>query len=108
MLGAGGMNPKQMAQAMKAMGIKQREISAKEVVIRRGDGDIVISNPQVIEVDMKGVKTYQIMGEISERTGISDDDIRMVAEQAGVDEAAAKTALENASGDIAEAIMGLK
>lgn len=52
----GGVNPKQMAQAMKAMGIKQKEISADEVVIKRGDGDIVISNPKVIEVEMQGVK----------------------------------------------------
>ena len=104
-----GVNPKQMAQAMKAMGIKQREISADEVIIKKSDGNIVISNPQVVEIDMKGTKTFQIMGDISEQSGgISDDDVKMVAEQAGVDEAAAKEALEKADGDIAEAIMGLK
>jgi nascent polypeptide-associated complex subunit alpha len=102
-----GMNPKQMAQAMKAMGIKQREIDATEVVIKTADGELVVSNPQVIEIDMKGVKTFQVMGEISERSGISEEDIKMVAEQAGVDEAKAKGALEESGGDIAEAIMKL-
>lgn len=102
------MDPKQMAQAMKAMGIKQKEISADEVVIRRGGGDIVISNPKVIEVDMKGIKTYQIMGEVSERSGTSDEDVKLVAEQAGVSEAKAREALEKSGGDIAKAIMGLK
>jgi len=104
----GGVNPKQMAQAMKAMGIKQKEISADEVIIKRGGGDIVISNPKVIEVEMQGVKTYQIMGDVSERSRVGGEDVKMVAEQAGVSEAKAREALEQSGGDIAKAIMGLK
>jgi len=102
-----GVNPKQMAQAMKAMGIKQKEIDAEEVVIKTRSGEIVVSSPQVIEIDMKGVKTYQVMGDISERATISKGDVVMVAEQAGVSEEKARTALEQAEGDIAKAIMGL-
>ena len=107
MLGAGGMNPKQMAQAMKAMGIKQKEISADEVVIKTGAGEIVISSPKVIEVEMQGVKTYQVMGEVSERAGISEEDIGMVMEKSGAGKAEARAALERAGGDIAQAIMEL-
>ena len=103
-----GMNPKQMAQAMKAMGIKQKEIDAEEVVIKTHGGEIVVSSPQVIEIDMKGVKSYQVMGEVSERAVLSDDDVKMVAEQAGVGGEEARKALEEADGDIAKAILGLK
>lgn len=102
-----GVNPKQMAQAMKAMGIKQKEIDADEVVIRGGDREIVISSPQVIEIDMKGVKTFQVMGEIEERAAIPEGDVKMVAGQAGVSEEKAREALKKSDGDIAKAIMGL-
>ena len=104
-----GMNPKQMAQAMKAMGIKQKELNADEVVIKTGDTEIVVTNPKVIEVNMQGVRTFQVMGDISERgAGASEDDVKMVMEQAGVDEEKAKAALEKSNGDIAEAIMALQ
>lgn len=103
-----GVNPKQMAQAMKAMGIKQKEVEADEVVIRGGGREIVISSPQVIEIDMKGVKTFQVMGEISERAAISEEDVEMVAAQAGVSSEKAREALGKSNGDIAKAIMGLK
>ncbi|MFC2175012.1 nascent polypeptide-associated complex protein [archaeon] len=104
-----GMNPKQMAQAMKAMGIKQKEINADEVVIKVGDKDIVVTNPKVVEVEMQGTKTYQVMGDVSERaSGPSGDDVKMVMEQASVDEAKAREALEKSGGDIAEAIMALQ
>jgi len=49
-----GMNPKQMAQAMKAMGIKQKEIAADKVVIKKADGNIVISNGSFVR--MPGMK----------------------------------------------------
>lgn len=97
-----------MAQAMKAMGIKQKEIAASEVVIKAEGREIVVSNPQVIEIDMKGVKTFQVMGEISERGVLPEEDVGMVAEQAGVDKQKAREALKKSGGDIAKAIMGLK
>ncbi|MCK4327225.1 MAG: nascent polypeptide-associated complex protein [Candidatus Diapherotrites archaeon] len=104
-----GMDPRKMAQAMKAMGIKQKEINADEVVIKAEGREIVVSNPKVIEIDMQGTKTFQVMGDISERgIGPSEEDVKMVMEQAGADEEKARAALEKSSGDIAEAIMALK
>lgn len=101
-------NMRDAAKMMRAMGIKQKEIDADEVVIKTADKELVISNPKVIEVDMKGMKTYQIMGDITEKeTGPSEDDVKMVMEQANVDEAKAKEALKKADGDIAQAIMDL-
>ena len=106
-----GMNPKQMQQAMKKMGIKQVDIDATEVIIKTPSKTIVILNPQVSKIDMMGQQTYQISGEESEQAIkplISEEDIKMVSEQAGVDETKAKEALEGSDGDLAKAITELK
>ncbi len=103
-----GMNPKQMAQAMKAMGIKQKELNAEEVIIKTADKELVITSPKVVEIEMQGITTYQVVGNIEERNaGVNPDDVKMVAEQANVDTEKAKAALEKANGDIAQAIMEL-
>jgi nascent polypeptide-associated complex subunit alpha len=105
-----GMNPKQMEAAMKAMGIKSRPVDAREVVIKLDGKEIVISNPQVTEIDMKGMKTFQVMGDVKERASRSytDADVNMVMTQAGVSEKEARDALEKHGGDIAEAILELQ
>jgi len=107
------MNPRQMRQAMKRLGIQQEEIDAKEVIIRLQDKEIIISNPSVSKVNMMGQETYQIVGEehersLSTRPEISDEDIDTVAEQTGASKEEAKEAIEEANGDLAEAIMKLK
>lgn len=108
-----GMNPRAMKQAMKKLGIKQEEIEATEVIIRTADKELVILNPSVSKVNMMGQETFQIAGEVKERglssePDINEDDIKTVMEQAGVDEAKAKEAIEKADGDLAKAIMDLK
>lgn len=104
----GGIDPKLMKQAMKRMGIKQEEIRASEVIIKTADKNIVIRNPQVAKVNMMGQDTFQISGDITETSGISEDDVKTVAEQAGVSEEKARAALEESKGDLAEAILKLK
>lgn len=108
-----GMNPRKMQQAMKKMGISQQEIDASQVIIRCPDKEIIIDNPSVAKVDMMGQQTFQVSGEISERAlsttpEISKDDIMTVSEQAEVSEEDAQKAIEEANGDLAEAIMKLK
>lgn len=108
-----GMNPRQMKQAMRKLGIQQQEIDAKEVIIRLEDKEIVISNPNVSKVNMMGQDTYQIVGEESERSldstpDINDDDIKTVMEQASVSKEEAVKAIEECKGDLAEAILKLK
>src|SRR3989338_2204008 len=88
------INPRQMQSMMKKLGIKQEDIDAQEVIIKTQDKNIVIKNPQVALVDMMGNKSFQISGEISEESAISEDDINTVAEKANVDKKQAKTALE--------------
>jgi nascent polypeptide-associated complex subunit alpha len=99
--------------AMKKLGINQEEIDAKEVIIRLEDREIVISNPSITKVDMKGNVSYQISGEESERSlgsepDISDEDIDTVVEQTGVSKEEALKAIQESKGDLADAIMKLK
>ena len=103
-----GINPKQMAQAMKKLGIKQEEIEAYEVIIKTNDKNLVIKNPQVIKINMGGEQSLQITGEINEEQIISEDDVNTVAEQANVNKDTARNALEKNNGNLAEAIMDLQ
>jgi nascent polypeptide-associated complex subunit alpha len=102
-----GMNPKQMQKAMQRMGIKQEEIDASEVIIKTPEKNLVIKNPSVTKVDMMGQKTFQVIGEVTEESSISQEDIKTVSEQANVSEEQAKEALQKTNGDLAEAILEL-
>mgnify|MGYP006284399715 CR=1 FL=1 len=108
------MNSRQMKQAMKKMGVQQEDLEAHQVIIRLADRDLVIDNPDVAKVNMMGQETYQIAGgNISEErreieVEISDDDIKTVAETAGVEDDRARQALEDTGGDLAQAIMNLQ
>jgi len=107
------MDPRQMRQAMKKLGIQQEEIEAKEVIIRLQDKEIVISNPSVTKVNMMGNDSFQISGEVSERSldavpDIGEDDINTVVEQTGAGKEEALKAIQDSNGDLAEAIMKLK
>lgn len=115
----GGISPRQMQQAMKKMGITNEVISnATEVVIRLPDKEIVIPNPSINVMTMKGQKSYQIDGESFERPlgaapaeatapGFPEEDITIVMEQAGCDRQKAVEALASCDGNIAEAIVKL-
>lgn len=106
-------DPRQMAAMMKQMGIKTNKIDAAKVVIEKNDGSkIIIENPDVNEVNMQGMKTYQIAGNIREENtgedkGSSDEDIELIMESAKVDRETATKALEKNNGDIANAIISL-
>ena len=107
-----GLNPRKMQQMMKQLGIQQVDVPATEVVIKTPDKLLVITNPSVQRVNMMGQETFQISGEIEERSSsttpdISEEDIQTVMEQTGVDKHTAQNALEQAKGDLAQAIMNL-
>ena len=119
------MDPRAMAKLLNQMGIKNAQIPSTKVVIYKEDGStLVVENPNVMEITMSGQKSYQISGDVREGTaedagsdseagaeaasGPSEDDISLVAEQAKTTKEKARAALEEADGDIAEAIMLLE
>ena len=111
-----GMNKKQMKQMerqMKKMGMKMEELEGvREVIIRFDEKELIIDNPGVSLMNVMGQETYQIEGkarevELEYEVEIPDEDVEMVANSANVSEEEARAALEECSGDLAEAIMKL-
>lgn len=107
-----GVDPRQMKAMMRQMGMSQVDIDAIKVTIETPDKLLVFEKPSVQKITMQGQATFQIAGSYTEvevvaDVKISDDDIEMVAEQAGVSKKEAREALERAGGDIAKAIVDL-
>jgi alpha-NAC-related protein len=114
-----GLNPRELRRALKRMGIEAEELNAVKVSIETSDGKTLeVESPQVMIIRAKGQPTMiyvvgeprEVKREVKEeaKVTISDDDVRLVAEQAGVDLETARRALEEAKGDIAEAILRLR
>ena len=113
----GRMNPRQMQQMMKRLGINVKEIeNVEEIIIRTDTKEYIFDNAEVTVMDAQGQKTYQISGrpriverkeKVEEKEEIPQDDINLVAEQTGKSKELAKKALEETNGDIAEAILKL-
>lgn len=107
------MDPESMRKIMARMGIKTNEIDANKVIIECDDKTIIIENPQIIQINGQGLSSFQISGDVEEieksvEVEVTDDDIKIVMEQTGASEEEARTALKEAKGDIAEAIMKIK
>ena len=107
-----GMNPRKVQQMMKKMGIAQQDIDATQVIIKTAEKERVINNPQVAKVNMMGQETYQVVGEVEERSidttpEINEDDIKTVMDQAKVSQEDAEKAITEADGDLAQAILSL-
>ena|SRR3989338_8452801 len=108
MFGAGGLDPRKMQAMMKQLGMNQEEIDSSRVIIEKKDGNkIIIENPSVSKITMQGNQSFQVSGNIKEQSGISEEDIKTVSEKTGKNLKEAKKALEEANGDLAEAILSL-
>ncbi|PIU21975.1 MAG: nascent polypeptide-associated complex protein [Candidatus Diapherotrites archaeon CG08_land_8_20_14_0_20_30_16] len=115
--GLGGMNPAQMQKMMSQLGIKTTEMPVEKAVFYLKDGTTLeMQMPQVVKMTIQGTETYQVVGHAlpldsnskPKELEITDDDIKMVMQQAGVSKEQAQKALKETKGDIAEAIMSLK
>ena len=108
--GLGGLNPKKMQGMMKQLGIDQEEIGVSRVIMEKKEGGrIVIEEPSVVKITMKGQNSYQISGEEAEESaeeGISEEDVKLVMEKTGKQEGEVRKVLEETK-DIAEAIVKL-
>jgi nascent polypeptide-associated complex subunit alpha len=106
-----GMNPRKMKQMMKQLGMDVRPVEdVQEIVITTPQGRYVFDQAEVAIMKMQGVTTWQITGEPrfeEGQTRIPEEDVALVAEQAGVSEDKARSALEESKGDIADAILKL-
>ncbi|MBI2444906.1 hypothetical protein HYV43_00780 [Candidatus Micrarchaeota archaeon] len=107
------MNPKQMAQIMKQMGIKNEPVDAVRVIVEKADGTKTVVEPaQVILVEMQGQKSLQVSGTFREEAGSEGDatptDADLVMDETGCTKEEAEKALEESGGDLAEAILKLK
>ena len=107
------MNPKQMAQIMKQMGIKNETVDAVRVIVEKADGTKTVVEPaQVILVEMQGQKSLQVSGTFTETSGSAadalPDDVQLIMDETGCTQEDAQKALDEAKGDLAEAILKLK
>ena len=110
----GNINPRQMQQMMRQMGMAQEDVKVSSVIINLQSGEkMIFENPTLQKIKMQGQETFQLSGEYTQnlekkKIEISNDDVDMVSEQAQVSKKDAKLALEQNLGDIAEAIVSLK
>lgn len=106
----GGRKNKRM---LERMGLDMNQIpDVKEVIIRTSNKDMVIRDANVSEINAKGMRIFQVMGseveEIErEKPKFTEEDVLLVAQQAGVSKERASVALEESSGDLAQAILQL-
>ncbi|MHC1605242.1 MAG: nascent polypeptide-associated complex protein [Candidatus Methanofastidiosia archaeon] len=106
-----GMNPRKMQKLMKQLGMKQKEIEALKVIIETPKGNLIFENPQVTETQVQGQSTFQIVGKYTlqnREEEITEEDIKLVSEQAKVSKEKALEALKEAKGDLAQAIVELE
>ena len=114
-----GISPREirkMMQAVRKAGLSIEQLEGVEnVIIKLKDKELVIKKPQVTSMKMGDQTIFQVMGEIEERPlvveeeiAISDEDVQLVASQAGVSLEEARKALKATKGDIARAILYLK
>jgi nascent polypeptide-associated complex subunit alpha len=117
MPGMRGVNPRQMKQAMKRLGITTEDINGvEEVIIRTKDKEYVLKEPAVTVMEMQGQKTFQVVGEatVQERKAqpaksaepsLPEEDITLVMEQTGATREQAVKVLNECGGQPAEAIL---
>jgi nascent polypeptide-associated complex subunit alpha len=122
MPGMGRMNPRQVKQAMKRLGIKTEEMeNVVEVVIRTRDKQYLLKDVNVQIMEMQGQRTYQIVAEKEEVQSLSaaapskaaepvalkvpEEDVKLVMDQTGATREKAIEALIATDGQPAEAIL---
>ncbi len=106
---------------LSSAGIEVNELGEADVTIDFGDRKVTLRRAKVVQVEGPIGKMYQIVGgeevsgevvptapEAERRIEISEDDVALVAAQAGVSEEEARRALVEAGGDLARAILSLR
>lgn len=111
------LSPREVRRLMERMGVSVEPLSeVVEVVFKTPSRNLLIKNPQVSVVRMAGQTMYQVTGDLieeavtsqTEQLTIPEEDVQLVAAQAGVSIESARKALEATKGDLARAILMLK
>jgi nascent polypeptide-associated complex subunit alpha len=122
MPGMGRVNPRQMKQAMRKMGISTEELNdVQEITILTKTKEYVFKEAEVTIMTVQGQKTFQVVGEPEVRPrsvssqkpvpgapaeeGLPEEDITLVMEQTGASREKAIEALKATEGQPAEAIL---
>ncbi len=96
---------------MQRMGLSMNPMEVEEVVLKTKDKEITIETPEVAVLEMQGQKIFQITGghmtekALEKKTVVPEEDVQLVAQQAKVTLERARAALEQTSGDLAQAIL---
>lgn len=106
---------------LSSAGVEVNELGEADVTIDFGDRKVTLRRAKVVQVEGPIGKMYQIVGgeevsgevvptapEAEHGIEISEDDVALVAAQAGVSEEEARRALVEAGGDLARAILSLR
>lgn len=102
---------RQIRRMMDKMGLDMQEIpNVQEVIIKTDKKEIILNKPQVTEMKAKDNSIFTVTAEGYEEKELevpvfSEEDVQLVCQQAGVDEEKAKSALAEAKGDLARAIL---
>jgi nascent polypeptide-associated complex subunit alpha len=112
------INPREARRMMQRMGMNMDAVEdVEEVVIKTPSREIVIEAPEVAIVQMQGQKIFQVAGgKVTERAperkaatpAVSEEDVRLVADQTGKSVEEARKALVECEGDLAKAILLLQ
>ncbi len=109
------LSPREVKRMMQRMGMEVEPMEGvNEVIFKLQDKTLVIKDPQVSLIKMAGQSIYQVVGEavelveLEEAPEIPEEDVQLVAAQAGVSLEEARRALEESGGDLARAILMLK
>jgi nascent polypeptide-associated complex subunit alpha len=106
---------------MQRMGMNMDSVpDVEQVIIKTSSKEITIDQPEVAILEMQGQKIFQVIGgkvaeKAPERTAlgaskfaVSEEDVKLVADQTGKSVEEARKALEECDGDLAKAILLLQ
>ena len=108
------LSPRALRRMMRQMGMSMEPVEGvREVVLKLPGKRVVLEDPEVFVVEMGGQRVYQVLpGAIreeavveEEKPAIPEEDVLLVAQQAGVSPEEAREALEKTGGDLARAIL---
>ena len=112
------VNPREARRMMQRMGMSMDAVQdVEQVIIKTSSKDIIIDQPEVAIVNMQGQKIFQVAGgkitekipeRVAPKLAVSEEDVRLVADQTGKSIDEARKALEECEGDLAKAILLLQ